>query len=136
MKNMNNQTDERRLWGCGHWTVGCLNSPHQAGNYAIPTALVGHQLLLTTGNRPVFIQGGGPRNKAVAADEFINDRRGAARIRVTLSEYRRLATLPDFPPYWTDLEGRPYRLVGDLDAYAIKRGLITQPDLFGEVEND
>ena len=34
------------------------------------------------GKRAVFIQGGGPRNKAVLRDEIINDRRGAARLQV------------------------------------------------------
>ncbi len=82
--------------------------------------------------RAVFIQGGGPRNKAVSRDEIINDRRGAARLQVPLSEYRRLATQPGFPPYWTDAEGQPYRLVSDLDTYAETHGLVIQRDLFGE----
>ena len=82
--------------------------------------------------RAVFIQGGGPRNKAVSHDEIINDRRGAARLQVPLSEYRRLATQPGFPPYWTDAEGQPYRLVRDLDTYAETHGLAIQRDLFGE----
>ena len=59
------------------------------------------------GKRAVFIQGGGPRNKAVSRDEIINDPRGAARLQVPPSEYRRLATQPGFPPYWTDAESQP-----------------------------
>jgi hypothetical protein len=80
----------------------------------------------------VFIQGGRPRNKAVSRDEVVNDRRGAVRLQVTLSEYRRLATQPGFPPCWTDTEGQPYRLVSNLDAYAETHGLVIQRDLFGE----
>ncbi len=82
--------------------------------------------------RAVFIQGGGPRNQAVSGDEITNDCRGAARLQVPLSEYRRLATQPGFPPYWTDAEGQPYRLVSDLDTYAETHGLVIQRDLFGE----
>ena len=84
------------------------------------------------GKWAVFIQGGGPRNKAVSHDEIINHRRGAARLQVPLSEYRRLATQPGFPPCWTDTEGQPYRLVSNLDAYAETHGLVIQRDLFGE----
>lgn len=87
-----------------------------------------------SGKRAVFIQGGGPQDKAVTHDEIINDRRGAARLQVTLSEFRRLATLPGFPPYWTDLDGRPYRLIEDLDTYAETHDMAIQPNLFGELK--
>ena len=82
--------------------------------------------------RAVFIQGGGPRNKAVSHDEIINDRRGAARLQVPLSEYRRLAAQPGFPPYRTDIDGQHYWLISDLDAYAETHGLVIQLNLFGE----
>ena len=74
----------------------------------------------------------GKRNKAITRDRITNERRGAARLQVTLAEYRRRATEPDFPPHWTDLDGQPYWLVEDLDAYAKSHGLIIQCDLFGE----
>ena len=82
--------------------------------------------------RAVFIHGGGHRIKAVSRDEILNDHRGAARLQVPLSEYRRLATQPSFPPYWTDAESQHYWLVSDLDTYAETHGLVIQLDLFGE----
>ena len=74
----------------------------------------------------------GPRNKAASHDEIINDRRGAARLQVPLSEYRRLAAQPGFPPYRTDIDGQHYWLISDLDAYAETHGLVIQLNLFGE----
>lgn len=72
------------------------------------------------------------KNKAVSRDDMINEQHAAAQFMLIKTEFKQLATQPDFPHFWTNVGGQRYWLKDDLDRYASRCKHVIQPDLFGD----